>query len=415
MSSPKVLTFVSMPFEQGRANNERLISFYLSQAQAVEERLLARLRTLGAHGIKLPALPITVADLRSQLLPLHADDNGSDALRRIHSHWLQLKHNIGEPIDQAFVAWEEKESAENRAVVESAAKELVQQFREQRANKIVIPSPADAIIEAELTALACAGGEDVPALSDRVRKLMTTTPHAHLALALRSLRLSEEQQSALARSRRVRERLEREQTEERVRDVSAHVDMFVEQLSILDESAETRVRLDLESLRSAAATLSANTVDERLANVQRTIEIERKRTAMEAVVRKTLRRLGYENVEVMQTLTPSIVRSQAASVAYFRDPQDVDRFIEVAFAGDDALSVEIVRADANIDASQRSRDQLAQKRLCDAMVHVERTASEAFAITVVHDEKPGVAAGVRPRLKFARKDVAAAKARGLQA
>ena len=397
MSSPKVITFTAAPFEESRATNVRQIAHYLALMMAIEERLLGRLRTLAVRGVVI-ASPFSVDALQHDILPVPSDADGAEALRRVHAAWLALKHQYGDQIDAAFLESEEEASSQDRAATHDAARELVQRFKQRHGQRIVARSAADDVILAEIEGLAKTNVSDMSSLQSEIDDLVARTPAAQLAIALRTMRISYEEDARRARAQIVRERLDVERLEEHRRESLARIEMIGEQLSVLDDSLENGFRAELDSISRLAGNLPAQALDEKLANVQRTVEDARRRAAMEGVVRKVLRRLGYEEVAVLQTLTPEDVRSDAR-VIYYRDPKDPERFVELAFAEDDALSVEVVRAEAQVDSSQRGRDTLAQKRLCEAMTHVERVASEAFAIAIAHETEPGVVAGFRGALR----------------
>ena len=398
MSSPKVITFTSAPFEEARATNERQIAHYLALMMAIEGRLIERLRTLAVRGIMLGG-PFSVDALQRDVLPLPVDANGAEALTRVHAAWLALKHEYGDAIDAAFLESEEEASSQVRAATRSAARELVQRFKQRHGQRIVARAAADDVILSEIEGLAKTSVADMSAVQSEIDDLIARTPPAQLAIALRTMRISYEEDALRIRAQIVRDRLDVERLDEHRRESLARIEMIAEQLSVLDDNLENRFRGELDTISSSADKLSADALDEKLASVQRKVADARRRSAMEGVVRKVLRRLGYEEVAVVQTLTAADIRSANARVTYYRDPKDPERFVELAFAQNDALSVEVVRAEAHVDSSQRGRDTIAQKRLCEAMTHVERVAREAFAVSIAHDAEPGVIAGFRGALR----------------
>jgi hypothetical protein len=158
----------------------------------------------------------------------------------------------------------------------------------------------------------------------------------------------------------------------------------------LDELASPRIEalqseLDAFSERIASADLDEADED-RLEDMNRRVLQEQARLRLLNDAVAQLQRMGYAQVQVMQTLSASDIAS-----AFLEDPDDPERLALVQVSAQHGLmTAEVVRrTSSNGSSSQRQADFSAQVRLCRAMASAESALAGRWGLQVRSDKPPG--------------------------
>jgi hypothetical protein len=393
MSGPKVLTWeTAESVEAAREANTREAGLYLTILHETCARVHERLRSLKERGQHVPDFPFAYDEIAAKVHRLLQVDGGSQGLALAHEMVQRAKHPLAETIDRQYLAWEAKETALSAESTRRAAAQLVQAFRSYDIKRVVVDSPPAirSRVDEELAAIAaCSPDVDPLALAEQGSRTLESATPAQVLAALRAHRLTLEERALTRRTASVTERLVAEQRAAFQAEVEAQITLAKSELALLESDQEAAFVDELEYLRGDAAHLDHDRFYARFEGVRRRITAQRRRYQMISLVQVVLQRHGYEEIQAMETLTPEDIRTSGARTMYFRDGQDGDRFVELAFAERDAFSLEVVRADEAGDSSDAARDRDAQVRLCDALAQIRNDAAENVEFTVLREDPVG--------------------------
>jgi len=410
MSSPKVLTWVTMPHEDAVAGNLASMEHYLDlarelhrQTMEVQQRSAALSEAAGAH---TPAGPLmdpqaAAASARQRFEQSRsAYDAGMQGVEFAHAYWQSLKHPWHELVLRQHA--ELRAEADERAALERQRLSQVVQAvdsgvhvqMQAPAQRVQMTLRADALVHswpervqamlAVLRAHAPPGDRD--ALERRVADTVALPPEPRW-LALEALRLAQEQQ---AKAQRIAAALALFQAERRALRAERMQTRLAACAARLEHLASPRIdalNTEHEALQQRLDSPDLDEPDEdRLEALSRQVlqEQARLRLLNDAVVQ--LRAMGYVQVQVMQTLHPADVAS-----AFLEDPRDPDRLALVQVSAQHGLmSAEIVRRSASDGSGpQRQADHGAQVRLCQALARAEAVLAERFGLQLHSEQPPG--------------------------
>jgi hypothetical protein len=417
MSSPTVLTWESEErIQQARASNSREAALHLAVLRDMCDRVNDRRRRLKARGESVAEFPFEYDEIAARVNRLLRVDRGFEGLELARAAVRNARYPQAELIDRQFFASEAKEEARSRESTRRAAEQLVQSFRAYDVRRVVASSPPamQTEIERELAAIAaCAPNDDLPALAEQVRRTLTAMAPVQVLAALRAHRLTLEERALTKRTNDVTARLIEEQRATFRTEVDALLALARSELTMVEQERERAFADELERLGADALQLGPERFHERFEDVRRRITAERDRVAMIALVQTVLERHGYEHFEPMETITPEHIRGRVRTM-YFSDGQDGERFVELAFADEAMLAIEVVRGPEAGDSSDAERDLLAQRRLCDAVMQIEKNADETVQLTVVHHGPVGRAVSARAAVRRRGTRTAAAPERAIE-
>lgn len=121
MSSPKVLLFTTIPWDQAVSHNREACNEYMELATIAYSKLRDMVGIMNKEGsldavLKCP----TPAEARAEMEVLfHSKSDGSEALRYAHTYWQDLKHKWGTPIHEKYLKM--REDIRKRALTSLAA------------------------------------------------------------------------------------------------------------------------------------------------------------------------------------------------------------------------------------------------------------------------------------------------------
>jgi hypothetical protein len=403
MSGPKVLTWEPAEnIEEAREANSRDAALYLAILRETCDRVRERLRRLKERGQPVPDFPFDYGEIAANVNRLLQVAGGSSGLKLAHEMVQKAKHPLAEIIDRQYLAWEAKEEELSRDSTRRAAEHLVQSFRAYDVKRVVANTPPalQAEIDRELVAIAtCALHDDPAALVEQVQRTLASTVPAQILAALRAHRLTLEERALTRRTERVTERLLAEQRAAFQTEVEAQITLARSELTILEQDRERAFVDELERLRAETPQLSQQRFYAHFEEIRRRITAERQRHAMISLVQTVLQRHGYQEIDAMETITPEQIRNRRARTLYFRDGEDANRFVELAFAEKDAFSLEVVRADDTGDSSDEARDRGAQVRLCDVLAQIKQNAGETYQLKALREDPVGTPISTRRSLR----------------
>lgn len=467
MSSPQVLTFSEAPLEQARAGNREECLHYLEQAQQVWRQLGARTQALAARGVSIATPPhpsLEQAELEMWARFGEATD-GAEALRYIHHYYQSLKHPWTEQLDAADRDFAEKSRQEiEEAAEHTRLREIEQHLALNSASDTArAAAEADAArlqVTAESLTTSLAGaksGTSAAALKAgqwiaelgteekiraRVSAIVATArtdgEHAHLRAQIEGI-LRGDPALAVAHLEHLRLVRNRELEEERRRAVEA--ELRARQAADLREALAASLagcepllaslparesaarRAELEAALSLCDQGDTARAENAFEQARRALTAAAaRRPAVVALVRE-LRRLGYEEVTPMETITAADVNAHGVSTIQLGLPADPERLAEISFTADaSTVAVQAVRTTPTTGtAEQRAADVAAQTALC-ADVDAARAAAgvRAFNPQELSREAPGKpmparTAKVRRGGVFAKSRAAASSAARLHA
>jgi hypothetical protein len=181
----------------------------------------------------------------------------------------------------------------------------------------------------------------------------------------------------------------------------------------MDLCKDHAVSAELAALQSVIGGPGAGTVEDRVAALEKSLLDEKSCQGLLHATIQSLRRQGYERVEVMATLNPGDI-----GPVYLADPQDPDRMTLLMVDEDEGLvAAEVVsRVPVHESQLQKQLDIEAQKRLCHAMQTAHRVIKERFTCEM-EQTPPGKPVAVDPRLAHipAKQRAGAARAQQKQA
>jgi hypothetical protein len=375
---------------------------YLGILRETCDRVNERLRRLKERGQPVPDFPFDYDQIAAKVRGLLQVGGGGEGRVFAHAVVQKAKHPLAEIIDRQYLAWEAKEEALSRESARRAAEQLVQAFRAYDVKRVVANSPPalQAEIDKQLVAIAvCTPDEDPGVLAEQVSRALASAVPALILAVLKAHRLTLEERLLTQRTARVTARLAAEHNAAYQSEVAAQLTLAREELGFLEDERQAPFASELEQLHAEAAQLNQDRFYTRFEDIRRRIGAERQRSAMISLVQTVLQRHGYQEMDVMETVTPSDIRKRRARTLYFRDGEDGDRYVELAFADRDAFSMEVVRADDSGDSSDVARDHDAQVRLCDVLAQVRENAGEAFALTALREDPVGVPVVTRRELQ----------------
>jgi hypothetical protein len=408
MSSPKVLSWVTMPHDEAVAGNWEAMQHYLELARAlyqqtreVERRTQVLLDGMTAAGGPEPMLSYddaaaTAHRLFEQTRAVYA--SGKPGVEFAHAYWQSLKHPWHEMVlhRHADVA---AEQAERRAQEQERLARVMQgvdsSVRVQASTqRVAMHTRTDAVLHSWPERIE----QVLATLHDHVREQDRAALEVAIAdtadqppdqrwLALEQLRLAQDQR---AKARRIEAALQLFTTQRRelvAERMQAQVALCDERLGALASPRTEALQAELEVLRQRLDSPDLGEPDEdKLEELNRLVlqESARLRLLNDAVAQ--LAKMGYGSVQVMQTLSANDIAS-----AFLEDPQDPERVALVQVSAQHGLmTAEVVRRTASDGSpTQRHADHSAQVRLCQAMAQAEAALAERWQLQVRSDKPPG--------------------------
>lgn len=399
MSSPTILTFIPMPYEEALAANADATRHFLQLARELYDQAvrMQKERTAVGGGLPLdePILPYGQAEARAIALLHHPADSGQQASVFAHAYWQSLKHPW---FDQVLLS-----HCEDRAERERHAREEDGRLREvaaEAARKLAVHVDVDRIhleeprqgehaLEAKVAGalrdvLRIADSEGLEAVRQTAARSAELSPRERL-VALDALRVRLGQEVKQRQRQEAMRLFEARQNELAAERIALRADQCRRKIEYLESAAAGPLEKELDALVAEPPTPR---LEERIqACEQRIVEASRQQGLLEAAV-AALRRQGYETVQVMRTLGPPEIMS-----AYLQDPRDESRVALLQVAGERGLvSAEVVRRDAlNGSQHQKLQDREAQSRLCKAMETMEKALADKWSCQVQKQVEPGKA------------------------
>lgn len=397
MSSPTIITFTPMPYDEALAANSSAARHFLQLASELYQQALRMqqegLTMGGPAAIDEPILPYAQAEARTHALLQAPPDSGMEATRFAHAYWQSLKH----PWFDQVVRYDSQARAERERMARVETGRL-QEVAEEASRKLAVhvevdqfhleaPHPAGLTLEAKVAdalrqVLRAVDAEGLEAVRETVAQSVQLSPGERL-VALDALRVRLEQETKERQRREALRLYEAKQLELAAERIAVRIEHCHKNLDGLESAAAASLERELATLEAAPVSLQ---VEERVQACERRIaEAARQQGLLEAAV-AALRRQGYETVQVMQTLGPPEVRS-----AYLQDPRDEGRVALLQVAEERGLvSAEVVRRDSgNGSQQQKMQDREAQGRLCKAMEAVEKALAAKWSCSVQKRVEPG--------------------------
>lgn len=427
MSSPTILVATKVPSLVARSRNRDEIQMLLAKISQVYSALCKLREETNAAGGDAPVMAgmhPEEARARAEQLFASGDDAGWSAVVFLHAYWQSLKHN---DLDRALkrhaevMVTRQMQTREEERNVTAFAEELFRSVQARIAHDVPARTVASegpllqwsVVLKRNLDAIAkCCDPTQVEVIAGRVSAIMDR-PRTERIVALETLRLSIEQEAKLQRENAIVQSFQRKQAEltsESARAQLLRCATIAQDLSLPREHA---AMAELIALQAAAQTSSAPMPEERVASLETLLLNEKSCQGLLQATMQSLRRQGYERVEVMATLSPGDVRP-----VYMADPQDPDRMTLLMVDETDGLvAAEVVsRTQLQESRLERQLDLEAQKRLCNAMNAARRSLEDRFTCEV-EQTPPGKPVMADPRLAHipARSRAHAARAQQQQA
>ena len=453
MSSPQVLTFHTAPLEQARAGNHEECLHFLAQARSAWQRLLERTKRLDAMGlpVEMPARPSLEEAEQAMWSRFGPDDDGSEAVRSIHTYYQALKHPWTERVEAAERELAEKsrrerEEAADLARLREIEGQLVHNAEAGAARESAAKNAARLqVTSSDLTAkLADRSGPSsaVAKAGEWIAELGTEEKMQRAIAAIVATAVTDEEQTQLRERiesickadsvvavahlehlRRVRNR-EREERRRQAVEAEMREHQRADLRELLEaslagcepmlnslpsrESATHRAALQaaLALCEAGETTRAENAFEDARQQLKASAA---RRPAVIAMVRELLA-MGYQELTPMETITASDINARGVSTIQLGLPADGERLVELSFTQDaSTVAVQTVRtAPTTGTAEQCAADLAAQTALCSDIEKVRAAAAiQIFKPQVIKREEPGKAmparsAKVRRRGVFAR-------------
>lgn len=421
MSSPAVLTFVTVPIEEARAANRQECEHYLRLAQVVYDQLAPRISVLREAGRSVRVE--TPSQARSAAYAAFGSA-GEDALRYAHAYWQQLKHQYGPAITQEFLEYQYDEK------LRGEAEQRRRHEREQLARAEHQAATADVnramsgnfdirSYEVQPVGEAIETREQREArLIERIRIYLRELGDAQLEQSLSDAVQRAQQDRLVSLELLSRESSDRVANRRRENALASELqrvhfederDELIGRLELLDD-ALLQLGVDGEALRETLSTLRQHAIgsldDVRYVEAQATfLESEQKRLyasrRMFEVVQQEFEKRGYKRTVAMQTLTPDDIRARGGKQILFASKKDPDVFVEITVIQNSA-QMQVVLAKESVGSSATQRNLKYQKELCDAVSRIQEklTQSSPGSSVKIHqlvepDAKPPIREGLR--------------------
>ena len=228
---------------------------------------------------------------------------------------------------------------------------------------------------------------------------MALSPPQERLMALEAYRIAIEQQD---KSRFEREALRVYQSK-RTEVMRQHLEVELARcegvLEQLESPATIQLTAELSAIREDLGSADVGKVEARLERLDESIRKQRDNQGLLHATIQALRRQGYEQVQVMETVTPQDVQA-----VFLMDPNDDQRFtlLEVDETSGVVAAAVVARQHSQSNSHERNLDTAAQKRLCKAMDAAQEALSKRFACELVDRVEAGEAIEVDARLERAR-------------
>jgi len=390
MSSPRVLLFESVPWQQAVSNNREACTEYLELADRVYADLVALVGELQQAGFADAALDCpSPAEMRARVESLFGDEtDGAEGLNLAHAYWQDLKHKWGTPLyekrGKMFAETRNKGLAKLRALDSSKPPDSPPRVR--------APDPRRADSEAALADLKQEVFElagHLSGMTERIEDKLRSVPPAMAGNFLKLAKLElQNKMTALAR-RTALEAEDKARKERLLQETSHRLTGLRKKLHLLGEEVEERFARKIDAFGEQMAALKESEVESSFEELHEEFaRLQRERTVKQ-IVFKVLKQRGFQEVREMQTITPGDLRS-----SYFQLGDDETHLVEVEFAGEEQkqkLRIDVVRTEESDGSNYEKRaDEEMQRKVCRATDIIQEQLGPVFAITELVNEKPGI-------------------------
>jgi hypothetical protein len=387
MSSPKVLVFDTVPWEQAVAHNREACAEYLELAERVYAELVAIVAEVTDAGFADAVLDCpTPEEARARVEALFsAESDGAGALSFAHAYWQDLKHRWGEPLYERQNQLHTKiqdESILSLINLKSSQSQLLRHDHRDESHHHTENSSRKDQLTREVMALSRSFPEMEQEIADKLR----STPAELIEVVLQATKLSlQTRLDAQARNLALQAELAARKNR-LVEEMMVRIGILRRKLPTLGEEAEELLGRKIEHFSSLMLELDEEEIESAFDGlVQEFQDLRRRRTVIQAVM-KILKQSGFQEVKEMQTITPEQLRK-----SYFQAGDDETRLVELVFAGEgQQLKIEVVRTEASDGSSLQKRDDLQmQRRVCKTTEIIERTLGADFSVKELLTEEPG--------------------------
>lgn len=387
MSSPKVLVFETVAWEQAVSNNRDACAEYLELAAHVYAdlaRVAEELKQAGGGDTVLNCPTPEEARAKVETL-FSSESDGAEALHYAHSYWQDLKHRWGAPIYEKqgqLYADIQEESILSLLSLRSSRSQPSRHDLQGQVHQHTGGGNRKEQLTREVLELARSFPEIEQEIADKLR----STPAEMAEVVLQATKVS--LQTRLdGYARDLARQAERKARKDRMlEETMVRIGILRRKLPILGEEAEELLGRKIERFLSQTPALDEPEIESLFDElVEEFQNLRRKRTVVQTVM-KILKQSGFQEIREMQTITPEQLRK-----SYFQVGDDETRLVEVVF-GDEGqqLKIEVVRTEESDGSSFQKRGDLQmQKKVCKTTEVIEKTLGADFSIKELMNEEPG--------------------------